>query len=202
MRTQLSESDRSEAHARSRFERETSALRKRIDAWAYHLLGNRTDAEDIVQETLARAWHKYPTFDPSCSFDAWVYRIAVNLCYDQLRSRKRRHMESLDALSVMGKNDEVIRRELPDASNDPEARVMALQVNERLLLAIRALPSPYRACFGMHESGLGYKEIARVCQCPLGTIRSRLSRARHMVRKAMAAQECERGDRETAPSRR
>lgn len=187
MQQQVDDCDRSEVLARSNFERQASSLRLRMQRAAYRLLGDWADAEDIVQEALLHAWLKYPTFDSSRSFDAWIYRITVNLCIDHHRYRKRKPLVSLDALGTTEQVQKPVRFELPDDSYDPAVRLMATQVDERLLLAIRALPSVYRVCLRLYERGLTYEQMARLCNCPLGTVRSRLSRARRLVRNAMAS---------------
>src|SRR5579863_8665967 len=82
--------------ANSHFEERIAETRKRIYRQVFRMLGNHSDAEDITQETLVRAWSARARYDPARSFDAWILRIAANLCIDRIRRRKRRTEVSLE----------------------------------------------------------------------------------------------------------
>lgn len=168
------------------FERQFLQMRERIYHLVLRMLGNPSDAQDVTQETFIRAWSCYAGYDPTRSFERWVFRIATNLCIDNLRRRKRRGECSLDAPSGIEALSGSDCRELEDRSYDPEASLLAKEINERLYYAINALPPAYRRCLLLlpHYT---YAEIAEVMHCPVGTIRSRIYRARLHLDQALAA---------------
>lgn len=159
--------------------------RNRVYRLALWKLGNRSDAEDVTQETFVRAWGGMAAYDPSRSFDAWVLRIATNLCIDQIRRRQRRTEMSLDALLDTGSNGAGREIELVDNSHNPERQLLAKEARDGLVRKIGSLPADYRQCLLLWEQELSYEEIAGRLHCPIGTIRSRLRRARARLRRLM-----------------
>ena len=105
----------------------------RLYSFARRALNNPQDAEDVTQEALTRAWTHFETFDPRCSFDAWVFRIASNLLIDQSRRRKRRQEISLDAPVARSEENEGSGcLELADSTSDPHERLMAKEISAEL----------------------------------------------------------------------
>jgi RNA polymerase sigma-70 factor (ECF subfamily) len=146
-------------------------------------MGNHTEAEDITQETFVRAWMNYPAFDVTRPFEAWVYRIAVNLCLDAKRRQARQPSVSLEWSLPNG--GDAARLELSDTTFDPERCLLDLEVDDRLTTEIGALPSTYRACVLLLAQGHSYEQLATLLNCPLGTIRSRIHRARAQLRRTL-----------------
>jgi RNA polymerase sigma-70 factor (ECF subfamily) len=142
------------------------------------MLDNHSDAEDITQETMLRAWTRYETFNTTCSFHTWICRIATNLCIDQLRYRKRAPVLPLNIQSDANSNSESGYLEIADSSNDPAMQLLAKHIDERLYDGILKLPESQRKCLLLLNNAHSYQEIANILQCPLGTVRSRLHRAR------------------------
>src|SRR5438105_422468 len=105
---------------RADFEEMIVAARKRVYDLALRKLGNRSDAEDATQETLARAWSGRAGYDPARSFDAWISRIAANLCIDWMRRRRRRIEVSLDTPLQSEPDCEGVSVELADLTYNPE----------------------------------------------------------------------------------
>lgn len=156
----------------------------RIYSLAYRLLGNPEDASELTQETFCRAYVKLGEFRGDASFSTWLYRIANNLCLDQLRRRQRRPAVSLDAESGDGSLREVSAG-APGPAEVCTRRAMLARLEE----VIATLPPDQRATLILRDvQGLSYEEIAQVLQCSLGTVKSRLSRARRSLRDKLSAE--------------
>ncbi|NLG87488.1 MAG: sigma-70 family RNA polymerase sigma factor [Firmicutes bacterium] len=150
----------------------------------YRLVSNREDAADLTQEVFYRALLKLSSFRGEASFATWLYRIATNVCYDQIRGQKNRHLVSLNSAWP----DE-LSPELPDQGAGPAEVCLKRVVFQRLQEAIAALPLEQRTVIVLREiQGLSYEEIAQVLQCSLGTVKSRLSRARQALRDKLMSE--------------
>jgi RNA polymerase sigma-70 factor (ECF subfamily) len=136
------------------------------------LLRGAPDAEDCVQEAMVRALRAFDQFrggEPR----AWLFAIVRNCCYTQLRSRPRLPTESLEAPDA---------KEATDPRPDPEARLATLKEGDRVRRALEELPLEFREVLILKEfEELSYKEIAEVVGIPIGTVMSRLSRAREKL---------------------
>jgi len=140
----------------------------RVYQVAYRITGNREDAWDAAQEALLRAYQGLRSFRGDAGFGTWLYRIAVNAALDIVRRRPPR-ADDLDPLWA--------------AADDPAAEAARRDVQRRIHQAIAALPPGQRAAIVLRDiQGLSYEEIARIQQVPLGTVRSRLARARETLR--------------------
>jgi RNA polymerase sigma-70 factor (ECF subfamily) len=166
-----------------------SALRPHLSAafnLARWLTRSQADAEDVLQESTLRAFRSYDSVRPA-SLRAWLLRIVRNRCYDLRKEREREPIESgldVDALSEDADSSVVA---LPAES--PEARLLRLGDGDALRHALLALPAEFREVFLLREvEGLAYKEIAEVASVPIGTVMSRLSRARAQLRVLLAGQ--------------
>lgn len=145
---------------------------------AYRMLGNAEDAGDLVQETFLRAYGALASFRQDASFLTWLYKIASNLCIDQLRSRKARSALSLDVELEEG------REPAADSRNcSPEELAIRDSVQEVVQRAISNLPEKYRVVVVMrHLQDMSVEEIANVLDMPTGTVKTHLFRAREMLR--------------------
>jgi RNA polymerase sigma-70 factor (ECF subfamily) len=150
------------------------------------LTRSQADAEDVVQESTLRAFRSYDSARPA-SPRAWLLRIVRNCCYDLRKEKEREPIESaldVDALSE-GAGSSVVA--LP--AENPEARLLRLGDGDALRHALLALPAEFREVFLLREvEGLAYKEIAEVASVPIGTVMSRLSRARAQLRLLLAGE--------------
>lgn len=148
---------------------------------AYRFLGNAEDASDAAQEALVRAYKNLHSFRGNCSFKTWLQHIIANVCRDALRRKSRRPIISLDSLQ---ENDGRVW-ELPDRNaNSPEEIVLSREEGDYLQNLIQSLSPEYRMVIIMRElQGFSYEEIATRLNCSVGTIKSRLSRARQALRK-------------------
>jgi len=150
------------------------------------LSGNRDDAEDLLQQSLLEAYAAFDRFRAGSHFDRWVLQIMHRTFLDTVRSRSRQAVQSLDA-AWETEGGRVLARELADPRGGPEAELMAQTLSEPLQRALDALPTPFRGVVLLADmEGLTYEEVAGVLGCPVGTVRSRLHRARALLRRRLA----------------
>jgi RNA polymerase sigma-70 factor (ECF subfamily) len=151
----------------------------------YQMTGNDADAADLTQEVFVRAYRALPRLQTPEAFTAWLYRIAVNLSRNWLRDRGRVRIESLEMPGDDG--DEGNTRDIPDPSGDPAAQIQARDMQERVRKAVAGLSPDHRAVITMHHlQGMSVEEIARAMDCSIGTVKSRLSRARDNLKRKLA----------------
>ena len=150
---------------------------ERIRNLLFSIFHDRDFIDDLAQEVFIKAYQALPHFRFEASFYTWLYRIAVNKSRDELRKKKIRRFFSFQTL------DEGIEKELNvRLSVPPEDR----DTQELVALGLKSLPEKFRTAVVLKDiDGLSYEEIAEVMQCELGTVKSRISRARSMLRKAL-----------------
>jgi RNA polymerase sigma-70 factor (ECF subfamily) len=148
---------------------------------AYRMVGQREAAQGLAQETFLRAFKALPTFDLNRAFGPWLYRIATNVSINWIR-RARVPTVSLEAKSsIYEKEAEPL--EIPDSSSEPAARFAQAEMQTQLRQAILALPPDYRAVIELrHFQEMNYEEIAEALKTPIGTVKTRLFRARRLLR--------------------
>ena len=147
---------------------------------AYRMLNNEDDACDATQEAFVRAYNAMHTFRRDASFSTWLYRIAMNVCLDRLRRRGR----EAGTLRLLSETDEEASvRDIPDDRNDPEAEAIKTQRQSLVQEGLAELTPEHRAVIVLYDlQGLSYEEIAGVLAVPVGTVKSRLNRARLALR--------------------
>jgi len=144
-----------------------------------NMLGNTHDAEDAAQDTFIKAYQKLKDFNPKASLYTWLYRIAVNTCLDY---KKRPFFESFFKKS---KGEEFVD-ELSSDWPSPEKLYESKQIGLALHNSIRKLPSKLRTAIVLKEiEGLSYEEIADILEVSIGTVKSRISRAREELKRLM-----------------
>ena len=150
---------------------------------AYRMVGNMDGAADATQEAFLAAYRALPAFRGG-SFKAWLLRIVTNACYDQLRHQKRRPQALLDDLA----EDSDYASALVDHSQDPEANLLREDLARAIEAGIAKLPLDQRVILVLSDvQGMTYDEIAEVTGVSLGTVKSRLSRARARLRGYLTA---------------
>lgn len=156
---------------------------------ALRLSGDSEDAQDLVQEAALRASRFRHTFQKGTSFKSWFYRIIVNQFYTSTRRRKNTATTSLDALAdatdifLFARSAEA-GLVAPDA--DPAANVVSRMAEDDVARALAALPEEFRTVATLYFiDDLSYQEIAEILGVPIGTVRSRLHRGRHMLQKQL-----------------
>jgi len=159
---------------------DTGAFSELVRRWevplrrlAVRMLGDVHRAEDVAQEAFARVFTHRREFEPGSRFSTWVWRIAVNLCCDELRRRERRHERPLD-LGEDGVGSPETTEMAPNPAEAAEAGERAELVRRMLM----RLPEAYRVVVALrHYEGLKFQEIAQVLELPEGTVKSRMSEA-------------------------
>jgi RNA polymerase sigma-70 factor (ECF subfamily) len=157
----------------------------RVFNLAYRIMGDEDSAADATQEAFISAYQAIGGYRGG-SFRAWLMRIVTNACYDELRRRKRRPASSLEALYV---TDAAPGEPLVDAVEGPEAFAQRQDLNRALQAALQTLPAEQRVALVLSDvQGYNYQEIASITGASLGTVKSRLSRARAKMRDYLLAQ--------------
>lgn len=165
------------------FEQLVIENQNRIYTLCLRMTGNPQDAQDLAQEAFLKAWRGLGSFQGDSSFSTWVYRLASNVCIDFLRREKRRQ-----GISPAFSLDDEDRADLhpPDYSQDPAAAYQRDQQRQELERALEQLPAHHRQVLVMRElSGLSYQEISQSLGIDLGTVKSRLARARLAMKKIL-----------------
>jgi RNA polymerase sigma-70 factor (ECF subfamily) len=148
-------------------------------------LRDPSDAEDVAQEAFIKAYRAIPQFRGDSAFYTWLYRIAINTAKNAIVSRDRNPVEfDLDLQSVEESNSMQMR--LADAET-PESLLQTEEIRTTVNQAIEALPEDLRTAIVLRElEGLSYEDIALAMDCPVGTVRSRIFRAREAIDKRLS----------------
>ncbi len=153
---------------------------ERIYATIYHMTSNHEDADDLAQESFIKAFQALKSFKGGSSFYTWLYRIAVNKTINFLKQRKNRSHMSLNDLDFNAEHDPDLVALISDKTPRREAGLTELQ--EKLNAALLKLSEPHRLVVVLHDvQGLSHDEIAKIMDCNIGTVRSRLFYARQQL---------------------
>jgi len=172
------------AHRLAAFEELLGRHLRSIYRVAYRLAGNADDAEDLMQEAVTEAFRAFDRYQPGTYFDRWVYRIMHRTHIDSIRRRGRRPEVSYDAPA--GVDGDPLLTRLGDAHTDPQRLTELQELDAPIQAALDGLPPEFRSVVILADiEGLSYDEIAVVEACPVGTVRSRLHRAREALRTAL-----------------
>lgn len=163
------------------FELLISSYDKRAYNIAYRIMGNEEDAKDMAQEAMLRVYRSIKDFKGQSSFSTWLYRIVTNVCLDELRRRKNDRHVSID--STIKTEDGELHIELCSDKETPETAYERVEQRELIKEAIRELNDEYRSVIVLRDiQGFSYEEISNMLECSLGTVKSRINRARTMLR--------------------
>lgn len=162
---------------------------------AMHMCRNRHDAEDLVQESALQAFRAFHQFEPGTKFKAWFFRILTNLFYYKYRQQKRApktvDLEDSPDLYLAFKATSL---GLFSGNLDPAESILGKMEEEHVQEAISNLPDEFRIVAALYFiEDFSYEEIATILEKPVGTVRSRLHRARRMLQKALWTVAEERG---------
>jgi len=148
---------------------------------AYRMVGDRDEAYDMAQEAFVRAFRAIKRFRRGSSFSTWLYRVTTNACLDEIKRRRRRPAPASSLLDADG-----LSPDPPDPSPQVEDHVASLERREVVRRAIAALPLHHRLPLVLYElQGCSYEEIAAITGANVGTVKSRLNRARLALKEAL-----------------
>lgn len=168
---------RTKAGDRSAFEALVRRYQDRAYNVAFQILRHHEEALDVAQEAFARAYLSIARFRGSAGFYTWLYRILVNLAIDQARARGKESPVSPDDPQAAAQRE-------PTA--DPGASLEAKEMAEQIARAVATLPVQQRTALTLREAeGFSYREIARVMNCSIGTVMSRLHSARRKLQQTL-----------------
>ena len=160
--------------------------------FAYHLCGNAEEAKELGQEAFVRLISRWQTYDETQPVENWFLTILRNVYFDSVRRYERRHGVSLDAV-LADPDGESFADRIADKNEEPLLRRLERQETaDAVRRALAALTPEHRAILTLCDmQGLSYEKLTSVMDCPLGTVRSRLNRARAAFKKALLAQDQE-----------
>ncbi|HEX3276272.1 MAG TPA: sigma-70 family RNA polymerase sigma factor [Gemmatimonadales bacterium] len=160
--------------------------RDRLITFVSRMIGDRARAEDLVQEAFMRVHRHLHRFDPTKQFSTWIYTIASNLAKNELRNRSRSPLVYYQSLP--SRDDEEPRPlQFEDATSRPDAMYASRHLRELVDRVVATLAPHHRLVFVLRElEGRSYEEIAELTRCNLGTVKSRLNRARHAFAERIA----------------
>lgn len=145
------------------------------------------EALDVAQESFVKAWRALPKFRGDSQFYTWLYRIAMNTAKNFLASRNRRAYDN--RIDIHDTDDPSLEARIQDVDT-PDAVAETGEVKDAVLRAVEQLPEDLRVAITLREiEGMSYEDIADKMDCPIGTVRSRLFRARDYIEKEIAALE-------------
>jgi len=155
--------------------------KNRLINFVYRFVKDFDVAEDIVQETFLRVYRKRHNYKAIANFSTWIFTIAGNLAKSELRRRKRWKFFSLDA-----SNDDEKKFELPDNGIKPDRAASVSILDENIQNAIDKLQDKYKESLILRDiEGMSYKQIADITRVPVGTVKSRVNRARKKLQKKL-----------------
>lgn len=165
----------------------------RIYSAAYRMLGNREEAEEVVQDTFIKMHQSMDKFRHQSSFAAWLFRISHNLSIDRLRAKKRKkgiQLLSFNPLSILSSEGDLDKngsiQQLADESPWPDQQIDLTEQSEFIQASLDKLPETQRAVLILHDiEGFSYLEVAEIIGTSIGTVRSRLHYGRIKLKELL-----------------
>lgn len=178
--------EKSKAGDVAAFEMLIEAYQKKIFNLAFRMIGNYDDAGDLAQEALIRIFKSISNFKEQSSLSTWIYRITTNVCLDEIRKKKNRKVLSLDEEIHVDDGD--MQRQIMSDDPLPDELMEKEELRQIISSAIDSLPEEQKLVITLRDiQGLSYDEIARVLDCPAGTVKSRINRARFALKNVLLA---------------
>lgn len=162
------------------FELLVNKYERKLQRLLSRLVRDPSEVEDVTQEAFIKAYRALPTFRGESAFYTWLYRIGINTAKNYLtaQGRKAPPIVDIDPEDAESSGESGLARD----TNTPEQELMSRQVAETVNAAMDALPEELRAAIMLREiEGMSYDEIAAIMNCPIGTVRSRIFRAREAI---------------------
>jgi len=168
------------------FEEIFNLYHRRIYNAVYGMLGNADDAQDVAQDVFVRLHYALPTLRADEAFSTYLYRIALNLCRDRARRKKRVRFQSIDTPRSHDADNESEPMDFPDQAKLPEEELSGDELQRRVREAVQTLTDDHRAVIVMHHfQGMEVNDIARILGVPSGTVKSRLARGRDQLNRKL-----------------
>lgn len=172
----------------SAFETLVVTYEKGVYNLAFRLVGDREDAMDITQDVFLKAFQALPRFRGDSRFSTWIYRVCVNASLDHLRKKQKQPSRSLD--EPLALKESSVTREVADENENVEDSVEVKFLSSDVMATLKELDPAHRAIILLSDvQGYSYQEIADILGLSMGTVKSRLHRARNMVRKLLPAEQ-------------
>jgi RNA polymerase sigma-70 factor, ECF subfamily len=178
-----------EARDRVRFEEEALELADQVYRVARHLVGSPDEADDLVQETYARAFRSWRSFQPGTNLRAWLLRILTNLNID-----RGRRLQRTPETQPLEEGDYYLYNRLEQEVGEPadEERVISRLSQDSIVEALSEVPHDFRDVLVLVDIGdFSYQEAAQILDIPIGTVMSRLHRGRRVLKSALAQEAVE-----------
>ena len=170
---------------RREFEREALPHLGALHGTALRLTRNERDAEDLVQDTILRAYRYFARFEPGTNCKAWLFKILTNTFITRYHGRKR-DLELALAVAEEAETKDILSHEAQHSARDPEGAVASRLLSDDVVRALESLPPEFRLVVLLCDiEEFSYKEIAEIMECPVGTVMSRLFRARRLLQRAL-----------------
>lgn len=162
---------------------------------AMRMTRNRSDAEDLVQETFIKAWRSFATYQQGTNLRAWLFRIMTNTYINKYNAQQRKPTETeLDDVEELFLYKRLGAVDQSQLSQSAEDQMLSLFTDDEVKKALEELPDQFRIPVLMSDvEGFSYKEIAEILEIPLGTVMSRLHRGRKLMQKMLYEYAKERG---------
>jgi RNA polymerase sigma-70 factor (ECF subfamily) len=168
------------------FEQLIIKYEKKVYTIAYRMMGNHEDASDLAQEAFIKVFRSIKSFRGEASFSTWLYHVVANVCRDQLRKQKVKVSSLDESVSYEG---EKLEKQLQDSDKSPEEKLEENELKAYLQRLINQLPDEYRLVLVLRElMDFSYEEIAGELNITMGTVKSRLNRARTMLKNKLLAE--------------
>jgi RNA polymerase sigma-70 factor (ECF subfamily) len=170
---------------RKAFEEIYQMYHRRIYNAVYGMLGDADDAQDVTQDVFIRLHYALPTLRADEAFSTYLYRIALNLCRDRARRKKRVRFQSIDTPRA-GEDGDVEPMDFPDLAKLPEEKMTNDELQLRVREAVKTLSHDHKTVIMMHHfQGMEVNDIARILDIPTGTVKSRLARGRDQLHRKL-----------------
>ena len=150
----------------------------------YRFIGDRTQAKDLAQEVFIRVWQSAKRYEPKAKFTTWVYRITANLCFNELKSARRKKWFSFNRSDENGEH--TIEETLSDSAPSAEALLLEKERSRQISDALQCLPENQRMALVLKRyDDLSYQEIGQIIGCSVSAVESLLVRAKRTLREKM-----------------
>ncbi len=186
--------ERAQRGEKAAFELLVAKYQRKLVRLLSRFIRDPTEVEDVAQEAFIKAYRALPSFRGDSAFYTWLYRIGINTAKNYLVAMGRRAPTVSETEGPDGEGSEE-SGQVPDY-NTPENELMSRQIAETVNRAVEELPEELRTAITLRElEGLSYEEIASIMNCPIGTVRSRIFRAREAIAEKLRPQLETRKDR-------